>query len=217
MGVPFTVDVPDVEEVHYLDDLHRSVSENAALKCAWCRARHPGAVILAADTGIEFEGRTIMKPRSREEAAAFLRMFSAHTHTVMTGVAMGVPGGEVRLHVESSQVRFWDLTDETIETYIAQVNPLDRAGAYDINECGEMIVAGYEGSYTNIVGLPMEVVGAWLVGRGEGDSPRRHEGTEKRSAGERKRSRESAGDGIPSFAKAAEGKPSPYDSHDVVL
>ncbi len=162
MGLVFSVDVPDVEEVHYPDDLHRSVHENAAAKCAWCRGRHPTARILAADTGIEFKGRTIMKPRTCDEAAEFLRMFSGHTHTVMTGVAFSVPGGPLRLHVESSQVTFCDLTDETIAEYIRRVNPMDRAGAYDINECGDMIVASYTGSYTNIVGLPVEIVERWL-------------------------------------------------------
>ncbi len=162
MGIVFSVDIPDVEEVHYPDDLYRSVHENAAAKCAWCRTRHPTARILAADTGIEFEGRTIMKPRTRDEAAEFLRMFSGHTHTVMTGVAFSMPGGPPQLHVESSQVTFCDLTDDVIAEYIRRVNPMDRAGAYDINECGEMIVASYTGSYTNIVGLPVDVVKRWL-------------------------------------------------------
>ena len=80
----------------------------------------------------------------------------------MTGVAFSVPGAEMQLHVESSRVRFRELSDEVITAYIQKVDPLDRAGAYDINECGEMIVAGYEGSYTNIVGLPVEVVSEWL-------------------------------------------------------
>jgi septum formation protein len=168
MGVAFEVVVPQVDEVHYLDDLHGSVRENAALKCAWCRERHPEASILAADTGIEFEGRTIMKPGSREEAAAFLRLFSGQTHTVMTGVAFSVPGAEMRLHVESSRVRFRELSDEMITAYIEKVDPLDRAGAYDINECGEMIVEGYKGSYTNIVGLPCEIVELWVKAHREG-------------------------------------------------
>ncbi len=162
MGVTFDVVVPDVEEVHYLDDLHGSVKQNAVLKCEWCRRQHPDATILAADTGIEFGGRTIMKPRSLDEAAAFLRRFSGHTHTVMTGLALGLPGGEIRLHVESSTVTFRELTESTIQTYIEKVNPIDRAGAYDIDACGDMLVARYDGSFTNIVGLPCEVVALWL-------------------------------------------------------
>ncbi|MBL7076302.1 MAG: septum formation protein Maf [Kiritimatiellae bacterium] len=162
MGFTFEVVAPEVTEVHYLDDLHGSVMENAAMKCEWCRARHPDATILAADTGIEFEGLTIMKPRSREEAASFLRMFSGKTHKVMTGVALAVPDGDTRLHVETSLVHFRELTEEIIDAYIEQVIPLDRAGAYDIDECGEMIVDHHEGSYTNIVGLPCEVVHEWL-------------------------------------------------------
>jgi len=162
MGYRFDVVVPDVDEVHYLDDLYGSVIENASLKCEWCRDRHPDAITLAADTGIEFEGHTIMKPRSHDEAALFLRRFSRHTHTVMTGIALAVPGGEIRLHVESSQVTFHELTDATIRAYIEKVNPIDRAGAYDIDECGEMIVARHTGSFTNIVGLPCEIVSEWL-------------------------------------------------------
>jgi septum formation protein len=162
MGYTFDVVVPDVEEVHYLDDLYGSVMENASLKCEWCRQRHPDAAILAADTGIEFEGRTIMKPRSLDEAAEFLRRFSGNTHTVMTGVALGLPDGEIRLHVESSTVTFRELTESTIQAYIEKVNPIDRAGAYDIDECGDMIVASHAGSFTNIVGLPCEIVATWL-------------------------------------------------------
>ncbi len=162
MGFSFDVVVPDVEEVHYLDDLHGSVMENASLKCEWCRALHPDATILAADTGIEFEGQTIMKPRSHEEAAVFLRRFSDNTHTVMTGVALSLADGEIRLHVERSAVTFKKLTEEIIQSYINKVNPIDRAGAYDIDEHGDMIVASHDGSFTNIVGLPCEVVADWL-------------------------------------------------------
>ncbi len=163
MGFTFDVVAPDVKEVHYLNDLYGSVMENASIKCAWCKARHPDAIILAADTGIEFEGRTIMKPRSHDEAAEFLGRFSGNTHTVMTGIALAVPDGEMRLHVETSQVTFLELTEATIQAYIENVNPIDRAGAYDIDECGEMIVASHKGSFTNIVGLPREIVEEWLA------------------------------------------------------
>jgi septum formation protein len=163
MGFTFDAVAPDVNERHYLDDLYRSVLENASLKCEWCRARYSGATILAADTGIEFEGQTIMKPRSLGEAAEFLRRFSGNTHTVMTGIALAIPGQDTRLHVESSKVTFRKLSTQTIQTYIHKVNPIDRAGAYDIDECGEMIVAGHEGSFTNIVGLPCEIIKEWLA------------------------------------------------------
>lgn len=162
MGITFKVVAPQVEEVHYLNDLHRSVEENAVKKCTWCAIRHPEAIILAADTGIEFQGHTIMKPDSRDQAVAFLRMFSGHTHTVMTGLALSVPGHDIRRHVETSRVRFRELSDATINAYIDAVNPLDRAGAYDIDACGDMIIEGYEGSFTNIVGLPCETVRDWL-------------------------------------------------------
>jgi len=162
LGVAFEAVIPQVAEVFYAGDARRTARENAARKSAWCRARHPGRHSLAADTLIEFEGRCITKARTPEEALAFLRMFSGATHRVYTAVAMAGASAEPELILAESAVRFRTLSEETIRAYFASVHPMDRAGAYDIDEQGETLVAEYTGSRTNIMGLPAEEVSAWL-------------------------------------------------------
>ena len=162
LGVAFEVVIPQVAEVIYARDARRTALENAALKSAWCRARYPDCYSLAADTLIEFEGRCIGKARTPDEGMAFLRMFSGTTHLVFTAVAMTKAPAEPELILAESAVRFRKLSEAEIRTYFASVNPMDRAGAYDIDEQGETLVAGYTGSRTNIMGLPAEAVTAWL-------------------------------------------------------
>ena len=162
LGVAFEVAIPQVEEVFYACDARRTARENAALKSAWCRVLHPDCYSLAADTLIEFEGRCITKARTPEEAMAFLRMFSGATHRVYTAVAMAKAPAAPDLILVESSVRFRKLSEEEIRSYVFHVNPMDRAGAYDIDEQGETLMDGYTGSRTNIMGLPDEAVAAWL-------------------------------------------------------
>ncbi len=162
LGVAFDVAIPEVTEVLYEFDARRTARENAAHKSAWCRARFPNRHSLAADTLIEFEGRCIAKAGTLEEAESFLRMFSGKTHLVYTVVAMARPRSEPEIILAESAVRFRSLHTEEVHDYIVRVNPLDRAGAYDIDELGEMLIESYSGSHTNIMGLPEEIVADWL-------------------------------------------------------
>lgn len=162
LGASFEVVIPDVEEVTYLDDPRRTASENAMRKSEWCRGRYPGGMTIAADTVIDFRGRVIGKPATVAEACAILRKFSGERHTVITAVALSVPGEAPELAIVESQVVFKKLTDERIRDYCSRVNPLDKAGAYDIDQHGDMIIESFSGSRTNIMGLPREVVEKWL-------------------------------------------------------
>jgi septum formation protein len=162
LGVAFDAAIPRVEEVHYALDAKRTALENAARKSAWCRALYPGCYSLAADTLIEFEGRCIAKPQSTADAVATLRMFSGKTHLVYTAVAMACPRAAPELVLAESLVRFRSLSDEEIRAYVSGVNPLDRAGAYDIDELGDALIESHTGSRTNIMGLPEEIAAAWL-------------------------------------------------------
>jgi septum formation protein len=150
-GVDFTVRKSEAEEVSYDDDPERTVSENALVKGS-------KGNILSADTIVWLDNRIFGKPRDLEEAAEFLRILSGRTHTVFTGVAYN---GEVK--VVKSFVTFRRLSEEDIKGYIETVRPLDRAGAYDIDESGSRIVASYEGSYENIMGLPLEPLEEWGI------------------------------------------------------
>jgi len=175
LGVDFEVMIPDVEEVLHESDARRTAEENAARKHEWCRLQHPDRYILAADTIIDFEGRCIGKAESREEALSFLKMFSGRTHIVYTGVAMSRPNSVPEIVVVESSVRFRKLTELEITDYFAKVNPMDRAGAYDIDELGESLIESFVGSRTNIMGLPAEAVSGWL--KKEGLLPERMEHT----------------------------------------
>ena len=136
---------------------HDATHSEAAL--AACRRLRPDADILAADTLVWFEGRLVGKPRDEEEAARFLRAFSGRTQTVFTAVAFSRPAdAKPTVRIEATAVRFKELTDAEIADYIRVVHPLDRAGAYDAADYGDRVIAEVVGSFTNVVGLPMETV-----------------------------------------------------------
>ena len=159
-AVPFTVLKTDAPEVAYPHDPERTVRENALAKGAAARRER----VLSADTIVWFDGRIYGKPRDLDEAKVFLRELSGRIHTVFTGVAYD---GEVK--VVRSDVKFRELSEAAIDAYVARVRPTDRAGAYDIDESGDLIVEGYSGSYENIMGLPVEPLKEWGIVREEGE------------------------------------------------
>ena len=159
LGVAFDVVKTDAPEVSYPGDPERTVRENALAKGAVLRpSSPPSRHVLSADTIVWLDGRIYGKPRDVAEAKAFLRELSGRTHAVFTGVAYD---GEAR--VVRSDVTFRPLTEEAIDTYVAKVNPLDRAGAYDIDACGELLVESHTGRYENIMGLPVEPLKEWGI------------------------------------------------------
>ena len=166
LGLGFEVLGADASEIHDENDPVGTVVHNALAKHAACRRLRPDACLLAADTLVLFAGRLIGKPRDLGEAAEFLRAFSGRTQTVYTAVALSLPGADPDTRVEASAVHFRPLTEATIQEYLHRTRPLDRAGAYDIDENGDMLIAGFGGSFTNIMGLPMETVTDWLLARG---------------------------------------------------
>jgi septum formation protein len=114
-------------------------------------------VVLGADTTVFLDGCAINKPRDLVEARAMLRRLSGREHTVFTGVAVRRVSTGLRIDEGvSSQVVFKAFGDEVIERYVGLVNTLDKAGAYSVQDHTELIVAEYRGSFTNIMGLPME-------------------------------------------------------------
>ena len=157
LGVDFEILKTDAAEVSYGSDPERTVRENAMAKWrAACTAGGGGRHILAADTIVWFDGRIYGKPRDLAEAREYLRELSGRTHTVFTGVVFD---GEAK--VSRSDVEFRELSDAQIEKYVELVRPTDRAGAYDVDESGDLIVAGWTGSYENIMGLPVEPLREW--------------------------------------------------------
>ena len=190
LGVEFEVVKSDAEEVAYPSDPERTVLEYALSKGACIQPSHlltlsPShpLTILSADTIVWFDNKIYGKPKDLEEAKEFLRTLSGKTHVVFTGVALrcltdqslasrsAYNEAEQLLYCErpastltavvKSEVKFRELSEAMIDEYVARVRPTDRAGAYDIDESGDLIVESYSGSYENIMGLPVEPLREW--------------------------------------------------------
>ena len=157
MGVPFTVDVSNADErVEGEPDARvYEISQRKALAVA---ASHPDAIILAADT-LVYDGSVLGKPRDEKEAFEMLSRLGGRWHEVYTGVSVYTPrNGRMDTRVEKTRVHFCPMTEEQIAAYIASGEPMDKAGAYAVQGTGGMYVDRLEGSYSNVVGLPMHTV-----------------------------------------------------------
>lgn len=168
IGVPFSVVVAKVvEHEEASTDPRVMVAHNAALKADWVAELHPAALVLGADTTVYLDGRALNKPQDGAEARAMLRRLSGRTHTVFTGLALRRRSDGLRLDDGvASEVTFKALDDATIEAYLARVHTLDKAGGYGIQDHGELIVANYRGSLSNIIGLPLETTKQLLTRAG---------------------------------------------------
>lgn len=158
LGMAFDVVVADVTEHEEASAEPRAmVAHNAALKADWVAVRYPEAFVLGADTTV-FIGDTVLnKPRDLAEARAMLRRLAGRTHHVFTGLALRRRcEGLAMDRGVTSAVTFRDFDDAVIDAYFEAVNPLDKAGGYGIQESGDMIISRWEGSFTNIVGLPVD-------------------------------------------------------------
>lgn len=155
-GLDFEVVVSPAEEIHDASiPLAELCERNAELKAAAVAAEHPGAVVVGADTLVWIDGEPLGKPRDLAEARAMLRRLAGRAHTVCTGVCAIFPGGRIERFHELTGVRFLPLDEARIEAYLQRTDPLDKAGAYGIQDSGEMIVEGIDGAFDNVMGLPV--------------------------------------------------------------
>jgi len=137
---------------------------NAIRKGMAIAQTRPNAVVIAADTLVSVENQIIGKPADLDDAARILQRLSGRTHEVCSAVAIyQQTAGRSAVFHENSHVRFHRLSDAAIESYLAKVGPLDKAGAYAAQGSGAEIIAKIEGSFTNVVGLPMEKTVAELA------------------------------------------------------
>jgi septum formation protein len=144
--------------------LRETTTLNAVRKALSKARRHPQAVVLAADTLVALDGELIGKPADLADAAKMLRRLSGRRHQVCSSVFVAHLGDARSLvFYELSHVRFHRLSEAAINKYLEKVNPLDKAGAYAAQGEGRDIISAIEGSYTNVVGLPMEKTVAALA------------------------------------------------------
>jgi septum formation protein len=157
-GYDFEVITPQVNEVVPARlTLLEATSWNALRKGLEVTRRYPDDVVLAADTLVALDHNLIGKPASRAEAARILRRLSGKTHSVASGVFIGhLRVGRSQSFTVASRVTFKRLSDKKIEEYLAQIDPLDKAGAYAAQGKGGTIIARILGSRSNVIGLPLE-------------------------------------------------------------
>jgi nucleoside triphosphate pyrophosphatase len=130
---------------------------NAIRKGMSMAQTRPDAVVLAADTLVALKNEIIGKPADLDQATDVLQRLSGRTHEVCSAVLIyHQTSGRLVVFHEVSRVRFHRLNRAMIKKYFAKVDPLDKAGAYAAQGSGAEIIANIEGSYTNVVGLPME-------------------------------------------------------------
>ena len=158
VGVPFTIEPADIDERSTPGEAPRDY----VLRIAYEKAQHvsrqrPAAFVLGADTIVTIDAEILGKPRDLAEARRMLRGLSGRTHAVMTGLALlHHDRGVVQQDAVSTAVRFRHLSEHDIETYVVTAKPLDKAGAYAIQDSARAFVEAFDGCYTNVVGLPVQ-------------------------------------------------------------
>ena len=165
LGVEFNVVPSDAGEVQSEQLTATEASQlNAYRKAREVAKKFPDALVLGADTLVYLGGKLMGKPADMEEAYRMLKQLQGRTHEVVTGVCLiHLRGHRQKIFAESTSVRFRLLNPEQINDYLARIDPLDKAGGYAIQEYGDEIVDDIKGSYSNVVGLPLERLRAELV------------------------------------------------------
>ena len=139
------------------EELVKSLAKQKATEVA-LRAECEGKAVIGSDTVVALDGKILGKPKDAEDAAVMLRALSGRSHEVYTGVCILYPtknGTETLVKAACTKVYFLPLTEEGIAAYIATGSPMDKAGAYGIQDGG--LVERIEGSFSNVVGLPLEL------------------------------------------------------------
>lgn len=155
-GIEFTVRVADVDEsliagetpYEYVSRLARIKAEAVAL---------PGEMVLGADTTVVIDDEIAAKPIDIEDAKRMLHRLSGQWHEVLTGVAL-IQRHQMQVEVDVTRVKFALLTPAEIDWYVATGEPMDKAGAYGIQGYASRFIERIEGSYSNVVGLPVHRV-----------------------------------------------------------
>jgi len=166
-GIPFqVVDPPLAEPDGHVSSLPPAERAEALayFKARTVADQHPDAIVLAADTVVSEGGRVLGKPTDAADARRMLAAISGTRHQVITGIAVVYPHGRRVIASDITYVTMRKMSPEEIERYVASGEWIDKAGAYAIQLTADRYVQKLEGSFTNVVGLPMELVTRLLCG-----------------------------------------------------
>jgi len=156
MGLRFTIVRPDgVEELLTGAAPDVLAAQNAQRKARAVAGRHPAALVIGADTIVVLDGKVFGKPADLPAAATMLGRLAGRQHEVITAVCLIHRCREVAFH-DTTKVWMKPFTPAEIAAYFQRVNPLDKAGAYAAQEFGDTIIERIEGSFANVMGLPVE-------------------------------------------------------------
>jgi septum formation protein len=158
LDVEFHVVPSDASELHDDQFTAREVAQlNAYRKARAVAKKFPDSLVIGADTLVYLGTKLFGKPADHEEAYRMVKELAGQTHQVVTGVClMHLRSHRDRTFADITDVRFRPLKPAHIQNYLAQMNPLDKAGAYAIQDGGELIIEEISGSFSNVVGLPVE-------------------------------------------------------------
>lgn len=174
-GMDFDILVSEADEESVPRDVPPKlyVQELALLKAAAAAKtvlKSKQSLIISADTIVTLDGKILGKPSDTDNAKEMLRMLSARTHEVYTGYCiMRISDGKTVCNSVCTQVKFKELTDDTIDSYIATGEPMDKAGAYGIQGRGSVLADSISGDYFNVVGLPVSALSDTLKNEFETD------------------------------------------------
>jgi septum formation protein len=153
LGVRFKVRPVDLDESPVPGESPRDYVLRLAIEKAAARVER-GELVLAADTTVVVDGEILGKPLDDDDARRMLRLLAGREHSVLTGIALHCSSGKAA-EVDETLVRFAPLSEAEIDWYVATGEPRDKAGAYAIQGLGSLFVEGVEGSWSNVVGLPV--------------------------------------------------------------
>ncbi len=157
-GVPFIVDAADIDERRLPNETAGEYARRVAQsKARLVRQRHPSDIVLGADTVVVVDEAVLGKPSSPDEAGDMLARLSGRAHDVLTAVFIEWPEA-AHSFIETTRVWFRPLRADEIRAYVASGEPMDKAGAYAIQGLASRFVTRIEGSYSNVVGLPVAAV-----------------------------------------------------------
>lgn len=166
LGIPLVIHPSFIQETGIEKGNPQEIVLANAFEKAKCVATlYPNDFVIGADTIVVLNDKVFEKPRDKGEAAQMLKTFSGKRQYIFTGISIqNQLRNIIENYVEQSIVAFHDLSEAMIEAYLNSTNPLDKAGGYNIqDEASKQIIRSYEGSFTNIMGLPMTFLKARIA------------------------------------------------------
>lgn len=156
LGINFTVRAVDLDETPRPGEVPEEYTLRLAEEKGSALEREAGEIIISADTSVVVQGQILGKPENSQDAIRMLRMLSGRSHRVLSAVALR--RDTTISDLCSTEVKFREMSEEEIDWYVSTGEPLDKAGAYGIQGFASLFIDGIKGSYSNVVGLPIQLL-----------------------------------------------------------